>query len=607
MPEFFIPDNIDLEVLVKDIPRPDVRRNVIFGCAYVFDHFYQYPKTGKGKDIFEKTGGGVPLNMETLRSVVGERTADRAMKLLKEKGLIELKSGYVPAFNISRIYALSVSLGKPIKMNFSKKESKTAKKSKVILTPLLQNQPSPPFLQKWLTDDFLKVDQHSADFFIQFFYNRLYFEIQKVKTSYLGSRKKEYIQKLFSLLNSRFEEIVDSVSNFEKNVKSFSRSESNDRFNTVLTGMIKPVRNFLTCRDEKLYEIDITASQPFFFLILLKEVKSLKKEESEGTKSLEDSAIHLHSDAALKIDHMLCTFSGSEFVQFVDELERFSKLFQKGSCDFYENLAFELNSNSSFPISQFSNRKNTKGSFIYLLFEKFEGKNKATPAYQVFKRSFPMILKLMDTFKSEEKNKLAILLQKMEAKIVLDKIASSFSQKFPQAPIYSIHDALLTTEFYKDELNALMISILWEEAEIKPSTKMVELTPEALFSDLGKTVQKEIDLIKQKARKKKPIVGSSYQFFPLFKNEVPEWNSEKVMTISVWGQVKNNPNYKPFRVSLPNNFKSKLQTTSMVTSKPMFEEPLNNNFTSSQVLAKGYVVPPMFQFVEDDVEEREKE
>lgn len=606
MPEFFIPDNIDLKVLVKDIKRPDVRRNVIFGCAYVFDHFCQYPKTGKGKDIFEKTGGGVPVTMTTLREEIGSKTADRVMSLLLDKGLLKIIGRYVPDLNISRVYVLQIPspIWDKIILDHKKKPS-IVKKTK---NPHNARDPDGlDFLKIWLDNKFLVLDHKSVDFFIQFFYNRLYHVVKQMKTSYVGEKKKEYVSKLLSVLSRRYLEVHQSVSDFEESIQNSSRSETNGRFNTYITSMPKPVRHFLSCQGNSLTEIDINASQPLFLFILLSQVKNFKKEQLNSSTQHIINTHPFHTPNPSKQHHMLSTFSLTELKQFEEEMYRFGTLFENGGGDFYENLSNELNSVSEPLLNEFSTRTSTKLAFMHLLFERFTGKKKAIPSYQVFRKAFPMILRLMDVYKSDEKNRLALLLQRMESEMILDRIARRFALENPEAPIYTIHDALLTTEAYSIELNKLIISELQFIAKIRPTTKIKNLTPDSLFNDLKSTIKNEIQLIKKKSRTVKKLNSPDYQFFRLFVKEVPRWKSEKVMTISVWGQVKDNPNYKPIRISVISQLISGLQATSKIPLKPIFDEPLNETFTTKHVVEKGYVVPPMFQFVEDDEEEREKE
>lgn len=592
MPKFYVPADLDLESLVKEQKRPDVRRNLIYGCAYVLNHFYTYPKTLKGKDIFEKTGGGVPITMTILRENIGSKTADKAISLLLEKGEIEIVGEYVPQFGLSRLYAHKRLNSNWIQEEFARSIFQKSSKIRNEVKVDSQDGDTLSFLKYWLINPSLTLDLKSLDFFVQFFYNKIYHLLPNVLISYTGQKKKEYVLKLENALNSRFHEVVDKASSFEKNAGLTSRSTSNKRFNTVLTNLIKPVRYFLKFGDMNLYEIDITASQPFLFFIVLQRLKVQKK----ATNTINTNPSASQPTSTSKLHHMLSTFSEAQWKQLDAEILVFESFYKNGSGDFYENLGLKIRSGEKNRIYEFENRSKSKNSFIYLLFEKFEGKKKGFSVYKAFRREFPMILSIMDAFKFEEKKALAIALQTMEAEIVLDKIARVFSEKFPGVPIYSIHDALLTIESHKEKLNDLMIQILWEEAGIKPSTKVTKLCPEALFEDLSQTLEDEFEELKKKVRRKnKLVMNLGYRFFKLFNNEIPHWNSESVETISVWSQVKNNPKHS--RIIVPRGSDLSVpQNADSVHVSTIFKGDHQGKKPSDVKLEKGYVVPPLFEF-----------
>ncbi|WP_187176875.1 hypothetical protein [Algoriphagus sp. AK58] len=239
---------------------------------------------------------------------------------------------------------------------------------------------------------------------------------------------------------------------------------------------------------------------------------------------------------------------------------------------------------------------------MFLLFEQFENEKKRLPVYQVFKKAFPMIVQVMDQIKRTKKNRLAIILQKLEAYFMLDVIAKKFASKHPDSPVYTIHDAYLVKEPDVEELDKLIKDELENQVGIRPSTKIKKLSPANLFMDLNKAIDLEIALLKEKARKKKPIESSDYKYFRLFENEIPKWNGEEVMTASVWAQVQNNPKYRPFLVD-----KSKMEKLKQIREERRVVKSLFQDSDLDQIgcqielrkqVPPGYTVRHLFDFRE---------
>lgn len=260
---FYIPENFDPLVILAEEKRIDVKRDLHYSMFYVLDLMYRYPKTAKGRTIFEQTGG-VPINVETLREVLGKRKADRALKKLLDTGFIIKKRKAIAYFNLSTVYGFSDPVYKWVSVEVAE-PTKSWKKAEADEEG---SQTSLDHVEKWLKPEFLTPDFLAADFYLQFLYNDLFFKIKALKKPYYGEKLIEYKERLLSYLNYRMSEIAGSLKDFDKSIQEFSRSDRNGRMNTFLSNSFKPVRNLVKIDGKDLVEIDISACQPLMLFWL---------------------------------------------------------------------------------------------------------------------------------------------------------------------------------------------------------------------------------------------------------------------------------------------------------------------------------------------------
>ena len=175
---------------------------------------------------------------------------------------------------------------------------------------------------------------------------------------------------------------------------------------TILKTFIR--KNCLLIEGEETYEIDIDNSQPLFLTKLMSESKWVSKEE---------------------------------FYLF-KELTKLGK--------YYEYLMQEL---------KISDRSKIKELTYKVLF----GKNAAnSKADKLFKSIFPTIHNFIKLYKKEKGDyrSLAYDLQKMESELIFNKIIAKINNHNPDIKIITIHDSIVVSKKYKDEVNAIFKSEL---------------------------------------------------------------------------------------------------------------------------------------------------
>ncbi|WP_138940662.1 hypothetical protein [Aquimarina agarivorans] len=86
-----------------------------------------------------------------------------------------------------------------------------------------------------------------------------------------------------------------------------------------------------------------------------------------------------------------------------------------------------------------------------------------------FKAMFPLVWKILNVGKSQNYKDFPILMQRMEAKCVLDFCAKRVARKFPDMLLITRHDSISTTESRFDSLKTEFSSLLnsYFEVEVK--------------------------------------------------------------------------------------------------------------------------------------------
>lgn len=110
------------------------------------------------------------------------------------------------------------------------------------------------------------------------------------------------------------------------------------------------------------------------------------------------------------------------------------------------------------------------------MFVVFFGKSNAykyDPPARLFRMEFPHVEKLFTIIKRKNNNKLAILLQRIEAHVILDHVADRISKELPNVPFLTIHDSILPFRLsiitsYNEKVKEIMVETIEKITGIKP-------------------------------------------------------------------------------------------------------------------------------------------
>ena len=102
------------------------------------------------------------------------------------------------------------------------------------------------------------------------------------------------------------------------------------------------------------------------------------------------------------------------------------------------------------------------------------------------------------------KRNFSLLLQRVESYLILDCVVPEFHKRCPNAPIFTIHDCIITTEKHKLELTEVMYEVLYEKTGINPGLLIEKLDPsDPLYDSFIKEMKDNIYKKSTKSRFKK--------------------------------------------------------------------------------------------------------
>lgn len=314
------------------------------------------------------------------------------------------------------------------------------------------------------------------------------------------------------------------VNRIETNDLWYRVSPDNYRLNSSITGLPKQLRPYLLCNGKPLVLVDVSSSQPY----LLSSVMCNKFFTDTGAgynlhtiyPELYDELVekeYIHTN----LDH---TYSGSTPIRYD------STITSTGISDYYSTtfnnpdtlLYTSTSSSTPFMWCQFSTRElesirwyqespfgqdfytyvirsfnegkgivrvesyphlrqKLKDSMMFVLFDRNYNHRNHNPYIRMFQSVFPGVNKWIEqVHRIISPERFSYLLQRTESYLLLNIVCREFHDQYPAAPVFTIHDAVLTDEEHHRELIRLVQERLKEITgiEVGVKTKMSVIDPE---------------------------------------------------------------------------------------------------------------------------------
>jgi hypothetical protein len=288
--------------------------------------------------------------------------------------------------------------------------------------------------------------------------DNIFLEIQE-KLKFTSAKEKLELKKA--------ENYMRSLKNFHYQEFWVSRNpKSDNRVHTNLGNMPKLFRKGVKYDGMNLAGIDIKNSQPFFLIVLLDSIMNRGKEESNNRVINKIEELGYSGT-------MLRTLSESLYgIGFQDEYKIIKQDILSGK--FYDNLEDKFNFDRSIkgkymrrffckdsktqPMYFFDSKRDVvKRLVLFFLYKANQSSEKKEDVdYLIFKKLYPNFCIVLEFFKERNSKDLPKLLQHIEADCVIDFTCKRISEKYPNMPLFTIHDSIISTE---DNVNILEIEV----------------------------------------------------------------------------------------------------------------------------------------------------
>ena len=259
---------------------------------------------------------------------------------------------------------------------------------------------------------------------------------------------------------------------------------SDNRLHSNLTRSPKVLRKHIRYDGKHIYGVDLKTSQPFFLCVLIKAI--LKKDKGlldqiKATHILTDETIEKLFNLELNRDDLI------EFVQSVLEKDFYNEFEKKLNIDYDDSgIPYRMVSNY---LSKDKNRRKrkyeenkeptrkesfetTRDLVKAVVMEIFYSKpNTRIKEAKAFREAYPSVYKIFKCL-DECKVKFSYLLQYVEAYVLLDYTAKRIHEDYPEMPLFSIHDALVTNETWKNILKQEMLKHIKAITTINPNLEI---------------------------------------------------------------------------------------------------------------------------------------
>jgi hypothetical protein len=272
------------------------------------------------------------------------------------------------------------------------------------------------------------------------------------------------------------------VENFEKGNFNLTQDGFGYRVHTVLTQLPKKFRSLVTYDGKPLVEVDISCSQLFFSCYLLNHWNWLIGKAEKRNEYTE----YLWKNIKIINNNSINSKSSTYTIMYINSLEAFFGIglachpFVKKCCkgQLYESVVHKLDSQNYFPENYSYQRKRKKVKKLLLdqLFgnpvdpqhkKLYCAANK--PIIDSFEALYPEVAQVYRQIKEGYYKDLCSLFQRIESIAMIGFVCKHLQEEYPNLPIFTLHDCLITTEGNQD----IIMKVMQEEI-----TMLTGLTPE---------------------------------------------------------------------------------------------------------------------------------
>lgn len=429
----YIPRNLNIKEMIAKHP-PKIKNFRLDRLLLIVHLLNALPARSKRiADMVKKNDGFVPLKAERLRKE-GIHNYNQYFKYLTDRGVIESDNSFVRGKK-ARWYRFTAKYRqKVIKVVVTKK----MKGSMEAFLSMHRLKKKYPFL-KWFDIGRLEIDMQKATDYLEDTYDQTE-DILKFNYNYIACSQ------------------IDSME------FHYTADNSSQRLHTNLTSLKKELKPYITFDGSQLVGVDVKNAQPFFSTVVLSDEFFFSEDEfsigrifnKESDKEGVRKAIQAMQTTGRETTITLLKSFGEPEIQNIKE---YISLVSSGSV--YEAFMQKYKELWGKSID----RDKAKKRFIKQLFaeQRHYIKERA-----VFIALFPTVYRVFMTLTDGHRNGLAILLQRIESYLILEKVCRQISKERPDLPIFTIHDNVVTLKGSEDYVAMVIKGVLREYVGYEP-------------------------------------------------------------------------------------------------------------------------------------------
>lgn len=460
---FYLPENLDLDSLIRNNP-PNFRPFKRDKLRYFLHIINAIPLLNKDKLYDEYTY----INAKVIQTVI-QNYKQYISYAIEDLQIVECDNHYIPGEKslgykfIDKYQSDLVSVD--VKEFTLRKCLRVAKNRREASVKDLS------FLTKFFDASKLKIDLEKVNEFLETERNLKLLHSHLVDRDFKTQKPKDP--------QTQYNHSKMSAERLSQGQYHLNRDDNVYRFHSNLTNMRSMIRNAITYDGQKLIAVDIKNSQPYLSTILLtSNFWAIEKNEArlnlpqslsfykpnESYKSFSNREISISNIDISKRDSYIMI---GEIPQLLidREFSSYINLVVRGQLYEFLQSHFQMETGLNFV-----ERKEVKKAVFQVLFtdNRYIGQETAKPK-RLFKALFPEVYEVFSAIKREDKTLLPRLLQSIESYLIVNIIAKRISIEYPDAPIFTIHDSITTTDEYIDVVERIMTEELTKAIGYAPT------------------------------------------------------------------------------------------------------------------------------------------
>lgn len=450
----FIPENLDLDSLIRDNP-PSIPNFHVDYLVYMTGLLIEIPIAKKDIEM-----DYVPINSKLTQRRV--RNYRKYLDYLISCGVILEDKQYIVG---------SKSKGFKFTERFQVKTKLVTLTKKTLIKSLNEfkdiNYSSCEVDNYFSTSKSSKLINQKSDlnYITNWLSSKLTIDYPKAEAYLLRLKEIESSDPEIKNANERFKIRHVTLLKFHRGIFLPSEDKTAGRLHSTMTQIKGDLRPFIKYYGEKLVAIDIVNSQLYLAIALL---NPIKLEENNIINIILSINPNLHPQF-----YPIMLVKRIKEISNTDNVKLFIEIVSNGR--FYEDFGLILK--QSKIIEEDLDLSSTRKKAKQITFSSIFSPNTAI-AYReemrIFRNVFPNVFEVFKLIKlgKGHHNTLAILLQHIEATLVLKIACKIISEERPYIPIFTLHDSIITTVGNENYVNEVLTNVLTEAIGIAPKIKV---------------------------------------------------------------------------------------------------------------------------------------